>query len=993
MTTSLVSPVFVGRRDERSQLIDLLRRTVDGTPGVALIGGEAGVGKSRLVAELVAEAAALDMRVLFGNCVQLGAEGLPFAPLVDALRVLSRSMDREEFDRVLGPARGTLLRLLPNLDPDLPPRNEAQEAQGPQVLELVLGLVERLSNTSPVLIVIEDLHWADRSTVELLAYLVRALRVVPVAVVGTFRSDELNRRHPLRSLLTTWERSRSVHRVELVRFDRQEVASQLAAILGSLPENTLLDTVFDRSEGNAFLVEELLGVVMAGGDPTGLPPSLRDVLLARVDGLGPEAQRLLRTASVGGRWVPEQLLLEVSGLEEAAAFTALREAVENHLLVVDDAGRGYSFRHTLARDAVYDDMLPGERGRLHHAYGEVLSARPEIAGDDRGAVAADLAHHWYAALDLPRALGASVEAAAQASQRFAPAEALQHLERALQIWPRVADAQTAAGTDQVEVLRLAAQAAFAAGEVDRSLALLDQAITELGDGGDPSRRAILLERKAQGFSALGLSRLAITALTDALSGLPPEETTIAHAVVLSAMANALMRVDDATAAASMGQRAVTAARLSGADQYQADAQITLGVVTAQLGDLEAGLAAGRAGIDRALAAGHASTALRGYVNLSDSLELFGRSAEAVALATEGTALAERAGYSRSLGAFLTGNRVESMVRLGRWAEAEHLIMTTLAAEPEGVFAASVLEVRAQMAVLAGRYDDARAALESTRRLMGDKSESQFDSPLAFTSAELARVTGDLTGALDLLRPLLRESDSDAWSARYNWPLAWLGTRIQADLAIRARDRRRQAEPLDAVVEHAVAAFQVNNPPAQGFRAMCAGERSRYADDHDPAPWETAATIWRDLGRAYELAYCLLRLTEIHALAGKREAAERSVTEAHGLATRIGATPLIEQAEQLARQARLSFGAEPMPQAPGSAAEEDKLSRYALTPRELDVLLMLADGRSNPEIAKELFISPKTASVHVSNILAKLGVSGRVEAATLVHRLGLANRAG
>ncbi|MDX6229463.1 MAG: hypothetical protein QOI76_2853, partial [Frankiales bacterium] len=186
---------------------------------------------------------------------------------------------------------------------------------------------------------------------------------------------------------------------------------------------------------------------------------------------------------------------------------------------------------------------------------------------------------------------------------------------------------------------------------------------------------------------------------------------------------------------------------------------------------------------------------------------------------------------------------------------------------------------------------------------------------------------------------------------------------------------------------------VTNPPAQGFRAMCLGERGRYAGDQDAGPWEAAAAIWRDLGRAYELAYCLLRLTEVHALAGKREAAELTVTEAHALASRIGASPLIEHAEQLARQARLSFGADPMPQVPAPAAPEDKLARYGLTPRELDVLLMLADGRSNPEIAKELFISPKTASVHVSNILGKLGVSGRVEAATLVHRLGLANPAG
>ena len=256
--TGMVSPLFVGRRDELARLTDQLQAAVDGTPGVAIIGGEAGVGKSRLISELVDAGTDLGMRVLFGNCVQLGSQGLPFAPLVDALRLLSRSMPREEFDRLLGPARRPLLRLLPNLDPVVRGPDEP-EVQGPQLLELVLGLVERLAAASPVLIVIEDLHWADQSTLELVAYFVRALRGSPVAVIGTFRSDELHRSHPLRALLTSWDRSRAVERVELVRFNRAEVARQLAAILGRDPEPTLLDTVFERSEGNAFLVEELLG--------------------------------------------------------------------------------------------------------------------------------------------------------------------------------------------------------------------------------------------------------------------------------------------------------------------------------------------------------------------------------------------------------------------------------------------------------------------------------------------------------------------------------------------------------------------------------------------------------------------------------------------------------------------------------------------------------------------------------------------------------------
>ncbi|MCU1657380.1 MAG: hypothetical protein JWO57_2036 [Pseudonocardiales bacterium] len=984
VTTTLVSPIFIGRRDERTQLVDLVRTAADGTPGVVVIGGEAGVGKSRLVSEMVAEAESFGTRVLSGNCVQLGSEGLPLAPLVDALRVLSHSVPREEFDRVLGPARRPLLRLLPNLDQDLAADTGEHEVHGPQLLELVLGLVERLSEISPVLVVIEDLHWADQSTLDLFAYLVRVLRSVPVVLVGTFRSDELHRRHPLRSMLMSWDRARSVQRLDLIRFDRDEVASQLAAILGAQPEHALLDTVFERSEGNAFLVEELLGVVSAGGDPTSLPPSLRDVLLARVDGLGPEAQRLLRTAAVGGRWVSEQLLLAVSGLEETAAFSALREAVENHLLVVDDAGRGYAFRHALARDAVYDDMLPGERGRLHSMYGELLSARPEIAGDDRGAVAADLAHHWYAALDLPRALAASIEASARASQRFAPVEALQHLERALQIWPRVADAQDTAGMDQVEVLRLAAQAAFAAGALDRSLGLLEQAITELGNDGDVSRRAILLERKAQALSSLGTSPATIATLTEALGWLPAEETSVAHALVLAALANAYMRINDSARAIAIGERAVAAAQISGADQQEADAKITLGVVFAGLGDDVAGLAAGRAGIDRARAAGHAVTALRGYVNLSDSLELLGRSAEAVELAMEGIELGQRLGYTRSVGTYLIGNMVESLVRLGRWAEADALIATTLAAEPEGVFAATVLDVQAQMAVLAGRYDQAERSVEQARRLTGDRSEPQFELPLAFTSAEMARARGDLTGALATLRDMLNGCGPDPWTARYSWPLTWLAMRVQADQAIHARDRRTPIEPLDPVFERAIVALAVMNPPAEAYRAMSAAERSRYLDEREPQPWLTAATAWRAADRPYELSYSLLRLAQVHAVNGSRDDAAAAVGEALEIAARVGAAPLVEQADQLIRQARLTV--DPATNSPTGAGADDELTRYGLTQREREVLIMLADGHSNPEIAQQLFISPKTVSVHVSNLLAKLGVSGRVEAATLAHRL-------
>jgi predicted ATPase len=267
MSTSVVSPVFVGRQEEIASLTALLDRVQRSEPAFALIGGEAGVGKTRLLGELAAQAGRAGFTVLLGHCIELGAEGLPLAPVVDALRALTRAIPADELAQVVGPAAPGLARLLPELSPDPPARMPAEGIQSAQLLELVLGLLGRLSAVRPVLLVLEDLHWADQSTLELVAFLVRSLRAVQVLLVATYRSDELHRRHPLRPLLTGWERVRTVDRVELLRFQRDEVATQLAAILAAEPGPGLVDLVFDRSGGNAYLVEELAGVVRRGGDP------------------------------------------------------------------------------------------------------------------------------------------------------------------------------------------------------------------------------------------------------------------------------------------------------------------------------------------------------------------------------------------------------------------------------------------------------------------------------------------------------------------------------------------------------------------------------------------------------------------------------------------------------------------------------------------------------------------------------------------------------
>jgi DNA-binding CsgD family transcriptional regulator/tetratricopeptide (TPR) repeat protein len=1001
MSVSVVSPVFIGRQREMASLGVPLRRAQEGDPAVILIGGEAGVGKTRLVGELAGLAAAAGFRVLTGQCIELGSQGLPLAPLVGALRALARGTSREELEELFGPAGHGLGRLLPEFAPRGAAPAPAEELQAGQLLELVLGLLERLSETGPVMFVIEDLHWADQSTLDLAAFLVRSLRAVPVLLVLTYRSDELHRRHPLRPLLAGWERVRGVDSIELRRFDRAEVAAQLAAILDAKQADGLVDEVFDRSGGNAYLVEELAGVVREGGDPGALPPSLRDVLLSRVEALSPDAQRLLRTASVAGRAVPDRLLAEVAVMSEAELFGVLREAVENHLLLVDHAAHSYAFRHALTRDAVYEDMLPGERGHLHAAYGEALTRDRTLAGD-AAAVPAALAHHWYAALDLPRALPVTIEAAKAALATYAPAEAVLHLERALEMWPRVADAEARTGLDLVDVNQLAAEAAYRTAAVSRALSMLDALLASLPPGFDPVRRALLLERRAKALRDLGRPGAAVAALEEAMTLLPPERTSRAHATVLTALARAQTHVSNQRAGIETARQALDAARAAGARDVEAEAAIVLGVTSGYLHLNDQDLDFLREGLRIALSIDAAVIALGAYVDLSDQLTLVGRYEEAVTAAADGLDLARQAGLTRYDGPFLMLNEAEPLLRLGRWAEAERVLAQGRALMPEGTFGAALDVLRAELGAMRGQFDAVADALRSARRSLGDIMDVQVLQPSHYVAALLALGRGDKSGAREEIDAGLALGGPAAYGARYAWPLVWLGMRIEADDATLARARRQPVPEASRARRDELAAITVElssrTLASRGYQAMTAAEQARQAGTDDPGTWAAVAARWRSTREPYPLAYALLRLAEAHLAADDRAAAAAAVQEAYATADRLGAEPLAAEAAALARRARLSL----VPVAATTASEGgqgersgaavvDELAQFGLTDREREVLALIAVGQSNREIAEALFISIKTASVHVSNILAKLGVGSRVEAAAIAYRLGAAGQ--
>jgi ATP/maltotriose-dependent transcriptional regulator MalT len=968
MQPGLVSRVFVGRGAELASLVAALDSAVAGQPAVVLVGGEAGVGKTRLVEEAAARAEG--PRVLTGSCIEVGGEGLPLSPVVDALRSLMRTLERDELDTVLGPARAELARLLPELDPQNAARPAPVGAEGnARVLELVLGVIQRLAAERPLMLVIEDLHWADRSTLDLVALLVRALREVRVLLVITFRSDELHRSHPLRPLIGGWERVRSVRRVELQRFTRDEVREQLQAILGGPPGRAMLDLLYERSEGNAFLIEEILGALQAGSGPQDLPATLRDVLLARVERLSPDTFRLLRIAAAAGRSVPDRLLASVADLDDASLDAALREAVEHHLLVIDEAGQGYRFRHALTRDAIYSDALPRERVRIHAAYAQALSADPALAGPD-GSVAAALALHWSAAHDLPRALVASVEAGRLAAA-YAPAEALRHFEQALELWPSVPDAPERAGLDVGELLRLAGLSAFAAGDSERALALLDEALAELEPSGDAERLALVLEGRAQALMLLARNDEAGASLEHAASLLPAEPPTVARAMVLAALARLrAVFTGDYVTCKEVSEEALSASLAASAPEQEANARIMLGVALCYLGEHEAGIASLQAGRGLAEAIGADATAVRAHLNLSDSLEVLGSHAEAADVAERGLRLAARVGLARHIyGRLLISNRAESLGHLGRWTEAERLLSEAIEDAGAGSLAALLRVHRAALAARAGRYESARHDLEAASRepLWG---ADQFDSLLTSARVALAAADGDTEAARSHVRKTV-ESDMRAGGEAYRWPVVWLGMRVEAEARTVAADRV-------SALSDVAAGLPAKTRPARAYRALTAAERARAAGA--PDGWPEAIDTCRQGGDPYLLAYALLRGAEADCAVGERERAAPALAEAVRVAEALGAAPLLEEAHALARRARLKLES-----GAAVAARDDD---FGLTAREREVLALVAAGRSNPQIAEDLFISPKTASVHVSNIIGKLNVSSRGEAAALAHRLGL-----
>jgi DNA-binding NarL/FixJ family response regulator len=998
----LSSPIFVGRVAERAALLEAMERASRGEPSIVVIGGEAGVGKTRLLAEAAAQAAALGQLLVTGACFDVAAGTLPYAPFVEIVRALDRAGRLSALpDRAIA----ELNRLAPQIgrpgggaetdvaagssSADLGVRGN-EGGQG-RLFAAVRDSLSAASAASPLVVVIEDVHWADTTTLDLLTYLARSMRAERVVLLATARLDSLPRRHPLVDVVAELARLPWAERIDLARFDEREVAEQLTGILGRAPDTGLSREVFERSDGNAFFAEELIATGAAPGGA--LPASLRDTLTARLLGLDETTAQVVRVAAVAGRVVAHELLLRVLDVPQAELVAALRRALEQRLLIdVTEPYPGYAFRHALVREAAYDDLLVAEREALHRVIADALEEDASLSPGGTMSRLGEIAFHAMASRDLPRALIASLRAATAAEAASAFAEAEIQLERIVEISPQIDDAEGRIGMDRADLLARLARAAASAGRQFRAAEVARDAVDALPPGDVDRRVAILLDLFEYAWEGANIPAAEL-AVTEA-NVLVGDEHTVRGSNVAAARAAIHLDRGRYATAAEAATRAIAIARSCGAQRELARALTVQGQVQTQLGET-----------NRAEASFAEAAALFGDV--SDGLVrtrsirqrgwaryVHGAFNESLALDEEALEVARREGADLRLGAYLLDGVLENLVELGRWSEAEataKLILGRLTTRSLVlVYSHTTL---ARMCTFQGRWADAdeRVALARSIPAVGPHRIWQLEDSIFLAYARARYDEGrDLMESAIAAMPE-PETDAGLW-----WPLvkALAGEADRAELA-RQRRRAREAEEAVRAGRRFADLFRTSARRAididGGGRWVKAAwptveaEERRLGGSPDPDGWAAVLAARASIDQPWELAYAQYRHAEaVLTSGGPADAAAPSLRRAHAAVTMLGAAALREAVEALASRARIDLGSDDKASA-GMAAGD---SPAALTAREVSVLILVAAGHTNREIGSRLFISDKTVSVHVTHAMAKLGALSRYEAAAMAARLGL-----
>jgi DNA-binding NarL/FixJ family response regulator len=975
---------MIGRTAELAELEAALTDAAAGRPSLVFVAGESGVGKTRILDEAARRAKTAGGRLLSGDCVELGEGELPYAPIVAALRPLARD-GHPALDALPDGARAELTRLLPGLGlPSLPPvETEDVGAAQSRLFEALLSLLEELGSEHAVVLMIEDLHWADRSTRNFLTFLARSLCRERVLVVGSYRPDELHRRHPLRPLLAELERAGRSRRIELAPLTRPELAEALGDILGAPPEDGLVERLYLRSEGNPLFAEELLA---AGLDGRGaLPPTLREALMLRIEALPPTSQELLRLLAAGQR-MDHELIEAASGIDPREVREALREAISSHIVIANEMGF-YGFRHALLREVVHDDLLPGEHAELHRAIALALEERTRREGGGGAHRTAAIAHHYMAAGDQPAAFAASVRAAKSSMAVQAYGEAGDLLDRAIELFNHVPDAEALAEMDRAELMAQAAMARYYEGNLPRSTALLEKAIELLDEEAEPRRVAVVYGWLERSLTHWGHADEGEEALAHALSLIPADDRSPERAWLITNRTKALMLRSRFSEAVTAGREAMPLVHEIGDPDTKAGLLNALGVALMAVGDEDEGAAMLREAIEISAVSTMQQQLGTSYNNLAEGLHLAGRSEEGLEVALEGRERIE--GANRSQG-WLSLQAAEILLDLGRLDEAEAIMPAPGDRPAYGMYLTNLDLRRGELALLRGEHETARALLEEAGRVAMRAGQPQYHGPHGAFMGELLRREGDLDGARAVVAaaaPLL--AGDTVRVAR----LAALGARIEADEAARARDLGHAddaAEAAERAARHADEAAAVIGPRSKverAYAAVAAAYATCARGDDARDQLREAIERFEELGHPHPAALMRMTLAEDALRAGDRDEAAHYAGKALESASEMGAHWLAREARSFLVRARLALPEGCDAEAEDvEAADEDP---FGLTPREREVLAMVAEGATNREIGERLFMAEKTASVHVSRILAKLDVRSRTEAAAVAHRHGLA----
>jgi DNA-binding CsgD family transcriptional regulator/tetratricopeptide (TPR) repeat protein len=1006
--TSVSSPILVGRDGELVAIERAFAAAASGSPSIVVVGGEAGIGKTRLIAEAGERAVAGGGRMIAGACLDL-ADGLPYLPFVEAIRRLVRTAPPADLDAAFGPAKRDFARLMPEMRLALGDEATAESEPISQggLFELGLGMVERLGAISPVLLALEDVQWIDRSSRDLITFLARNLSRERLLLVLTLRTDNLPAGHPTLAWLAELTRLPRVARIDLERLPRGAIERQLAAILGEAPTPGLVDDVWARSEGNPFFAEELLAAAGARTTDAPEPPAtLAQMLAARLSALSAPARDLLGWLAVAGRPVDDVLLGAVTERPQDELVSSLREGLASHVLATDPGPGRIRFRHALLAEVALADLLPSQRRQLHDRFATVLAARQDLGERNPAGATAELAYHWAAAGRWPEAHAAAIAAGEAAETVAAYAQAHGQFERALEIADRLEPPLEAA--DRVALLRRAASAADLAGELDRALDLALEARTLVHASADPETAALLHARIGYLRWAIGDAEGGLEDHREAARLVPHHPATAVRARVLGALAGSLMGPGRHAESADVARAAIACATAVGAKSEEARARNVLGSDLVALGEVDAGLAELTRSRQLAAEAGPPDMLVVVHHNLALNLAQAGRLDEALSEALAGRDAARSLGLERRFGMNLVALAADVLLRLGRWAEADALTLEGLALDPRDRGTVYLSAVRGRLHALRGEFDDATRRLDLADELATGALDADLSAYLIRGRAEIALARGRPHEALAAVEPMI-EGVAGSHLDFVRVPLLAVGLRAAADVAEQARAARdREAVTrvgrTSARLREALEGTRVA-PQDVALAAVAAlGDAEGRRVDGEPADWAGLAVRFDAVPDPERAAYARFRAAEQELRArGTRADAESLLRDAHVGAESLGAGPLRVEIEALARRARVSLAVAvtgatsasvPSSSANGGAGSGPTngvaaLRKAGLSSREIEVLQLVAAGRTNGEIAERLFITRKTAGVHVTHILDKLAVSNRVEAAMVAARLGLA----